>query len=147
MIYLAISLVVYSFLVCFYAMKYIVGRPPAIIIMIVMLAVHHLLIIEGMGRSKPIDVEFRDLIGKELIAYSAVGDSEIHVWIDVNGEPVAYVLDYSPGLLADIANATERAGRNGRAVVGPRDSYGIDEEDFTFHAPPPPPVEPKNAGP
>jgi hypothetical protein len=145
MVYLAISLVLYSFFVCFYSMKYLVGRPSAILFVAVALLSHHLLVLEALGRSKPFEAEFRNLEGEELIAYSTVGDSQIHVWISVNGRPVAYVLEYSPEMLANIANAVEQAGRNGRPRVRTKDSHGIDLDDPTFHAAPPPPAEPKNA--
>jgi len=143
MVFLAISVAVFSIFVCSYSMKFLNNGPAAMLFMCVALTLHHFLLLEALGRPKPFELEFlRDLDGAKVIAFN-VTEENIEVWLSVNGKPMAYSIEYSAGKLAEIYGAMEAAGPDNQAIVKIQDHPVDDELDMTFHPPPVQATEPK----
>jgi hypothetical protein len=143
MIFLALSLAVFSTLVCVYSARFMNNKPAAILFLCAVLVVHHFLLVEALGRAKPFEVEIlRDLDGAEVIAFNVTGES-IEVWLSVGGEPMAYSIEYSSQTLTELHHALELAGPDNRAVVKLRERQVDQEPDITFHPPPTQEMEPK----
>jgi hypothetical protein len=143
MVFLAISIAVFAILVCGYSAKFMNSKPAAILFICAVIVLHHFLLLEALGKSKPFELEFlRDLDGAKVIAFDVTEES-IEVWLSVNGKPMAYSIEYSVGKLAEIYSAMEAAGPDNQAVVRIQD-HAVDEEpDMTFHPPPIQATEPK----
>lgn len=76
---------------------------------------------ELMGRSKPIALEWHQLKGSRIYGYVLVEGRAIYLWLDRNGEPVAYVLPWSITNAQEVQDAMEGAGKiGGTALLGPK---------------------------
>jgi hypothetical protein len=142
MIFLAVTLAIFSFVVCVFCMKFMKTAGLGVALLVAVIAGHHLSIVEALGRAKPYSVEFRDLDGADVIAFEVEQD-EILVWLKVDGRPIVYSLKYSETRVANLYAATREAGEDNRAKVTRTDEpIGDLDEDLMFH---PAPVEPLEA--
>lgn len=74
---------------------------------------------ELLGKPKPISLEFRDLKGSTILAYTFVEGTAIYLWLDRNGQPMTFVLPWSTEDAQDIQDAVEGAGKiGGTAQLG-----------------------------
>ncbi len=73
---------------------------------------------EGIGRPKPVRIEWRDPSKVILLAHKFVEGKAIYLWISVPGNdtPMAYVLPWSLETAKDIQRA-QREGKGQRGVV------------------------------
>jgi hypothetical protein len=102
---------------------------------------------ELLGHAKPIAWEWHKLKGSRIYGYVLVENRAIYLWLDRNGEPVAYVLPWSITDAQEVQDAIEGAGRlGGAAVMGPQIDAVPDAPDGGEIAKivPPLPLEPKS---
>ncbi len=102
---------------------------------------------ELLGRPKPISLEFHDLKGSTILAYTLVEGEAIFLWIDRNGEPLTIVLPWSTQSAQEVQDAVEGAGKiGGTAALGDKIDGVPDAPDNGEIAQivPPLPPEPKS---
>lgn len=99
---------------------------------------------ELLGKPKPISLEFRNLKGSTILAYTFVEGTAIYLWLDRNGVPMTFVLPWSTEQAQDIQDAVEGAAKiGGTAQLNPNID-GVpdapDTGDISDVVPPTPPA-------
>jgi hypothetical protein len=101
---------------------------------------------ELLGKPKPVSLEFRDLKGSTILAYTLVENVAIYLWIDRDGQPMTIVLPWSTEDAQNVQDAVQGAAKmGGTAELGPKIDGLPEAPDNGEIAKiePPKPLEPK----
>jgi hypothetical protein len=69
--------------------------------------------IDGLGRAKPLPLEWRRLAGDQIIAFIPVEGKEIFVWVVHDGAPLSIILPWNAKHAQELQDGIARMGDGG----------------------------------